>query len=91
MVIAVFKEYRKLKGYTQEQLAELSNIDSRTIQKVENEERLPNLISFARLVKVLNISKDDVEKYLQKVSELNNHKYKDNWVNKKRSLERLVI
>ena len=64
MVIAVFKEYRKLKGYTQEQLAELSNIDSRTIQKVENEERLPNLISFARLVKVLNISKDDVEKYL---------------------------
>ena len=78
MVIAVFKEYRKLKGYTQEQLAELSNIDSRTIQKVENEERLPNLISFARLVKVLNISKDDVEKYLQKVSELNNHKYKDN-------------
>ncbi len=64
----MFKEYRLLRGYTQEKLAELTNIDTRNIQRIENENHLPNIVSFAKLVLVLQISNEDIIKYLKAVS-----------------------
>ena len=64
----MFKEYRLLCGYTQEKLAELTNIDTRNIQRIENENHLPNIVSFAKLVLVLQISNEDIIKYLKAVS-----------------------
>ncbi len=64
----MFKEYRLLRGYTQEKLAELTNIDTRNIQRIENENHLPNIVSFAKLVFALQISNEDIIKYLKAVS-----------------------
>jgi len=65
----MFKKYRILRGYTQEQLSELTKIDNRNIQRIENEEHMPNMISFAKLVTALEISPEDIMKYLKKISE----------------------
>lgn len=71
----MFKEYRELRKITQDELTNITNLDKRTIQRVENEEQLPNLISFARLVKALNITDKDVLTYIDKISNLNNTKH----------------
>ena len=62
----MFKEYRKLRKYTQEKLAELVQVDIRTIQRIENCETDPSLETFKKLIKVLNIDKKDILKFLQK-------------------------
>ncbi len=63
---SLFKEYRKLRKYTQEKLAELVQVDIRTIQRIENGETEPSLETFKKLIKVLNIDKKDILKFLQK-------------------------
>ena len=62
----MFKKYRKAKKLTQEQLAELSELDTRTIQRIENNEREPSLESFKKLIKALNIKDKDILDYLKK-------------------------
>ncbi len=62
----MFKEYRKAKKLTQEQLAELSELDTRTIQRIENNEREPSIESFKKLIKALNIKDKDILEYLKK-------------------------
>ena len=62
----MFKEYRILRKYTQEKLAELVQVDIRTIQRIENGETLPSIETFKKLIKVLNIDKKDILKYLEK-------------------------
>ena len=62
----MFKKYRKLRNFTQEKLADLTNLDTRTIQRIENEEKRPSLETFKRLVKVLNIEDKDILDYIKK-------------------------
>ena len=62
----IFKDYRILKKYTQEELAELTNLDTRTIQRIENEQRKPSLDTFRKLVKILDISDKDILDYIKK-------------------------
>lgn len=62
----MFKKYRELRKYTQEQLAELVNKDVRTIQRIENEEVIPKLETFKILVKVLKINDNDILEYIKK-------------------------
>ena len=61
----MFKEYRIKRKITQEQLADLTNLDTRTIQRIENNERTPSIESFSKLVKALDISEEDVIKYIK--------------------------
>lgn len=61
----MFKEYRIKKKLTQEKLADLTNLDTRTIQRIENNERTPSIESFSKIVKVLEISDDDILKYIR--------------------------
>jgi len=68
----MFKEYRKLRKYTQEQLSSLTGIDIRTIQKIENEEHFPNLITFSKIVTTLDIKTEDLRKYLKELSKYHN-------------------
>ncbi len=63
----MFKEYRLLRKLTQEKLAELTELDTRTIQRIENNEREPSMESFRKLIKILNIKDKDVLEYLKKV------------------------
>lgn len=57
-----------MRGYTQEKLSELSDIDTRNIQRIENGEHLPNVVSFAKLVLALEISTEDIMEYLKEIS-----------------------
>ncbi len=61
----MFKEYRKLRKYTQEYLAELTNLDTRTIQRIENEEKKPSIDTFRKLVKALEIKDKDILDYIK--------------------------
>lgn len=53
-------EARKLKGITQEELAEMSNINLRTIQRIENNESEPRSKTLSLICDVLQIDLEDV-------------------------------
>ncbi len=61
----MFKKYRELRGYTQLELAELVDKDVRTIQRIENNETVPTLESFKKLVKALKIEDKDILNYIK--------------------------
>lgn len=56
----MFKRYRELKGYTQEELAEIIEVNPRTIQRIENKETNPKIKTFRKLIKILQISDKDI-------------------------------
>ena len=61
----MFKEYRKKLKLTQEELADKSNLDTRTGQRIENNEEIPNIETLAKLVYALNISDKDLVEYIK--------------------------
>lgn len=61
----MFKEYRVKRKLTQEQLASLTNLDTRTIQRVESGERCPSIESLSKLIKALDITDEDVIRYIK--------------------------
>ena len=52
------KEERQLKGYTQEQLAEMISTTQSTIGKYEREELQPNIDVIIKLCKIFGVSAD---------------------------------
>jgi transcriptional regulator with XRE-family HTH domain len=54
-------ETRKLKGFTQEELAELSKVNLRTIQRIENSKNEPRGKTLSLICDVLQINKADLE------------------------------
>lgn len=61
----MFKKYRLLRKLTQEELADKTNLDTRTIQRIENNEKTPSMETFAKMVKALDIPNDEVIEYIQ--------------------------
>ena len=55
-------EIRKLKGYSQEKLAELSKINLRTIQRIENDENEPHGKTLNLICDVLEINVEELLK-----------------------------
>lgn len=55
-------EARKLKGLTQEELAELSKVNIRTIQRVENDENIPRGKTLSSICEILEIDQEDLQK-----------------------------
>lgn len=62
----MFQKYRKNKGYTQEQLAELLDITPRQLQRIEKGTRETSLKTFKKMVKLLDISDEDIVKFIKK-------------------------
>lgn len=54
------KELRTRKGFSQEQLAEISGLSLRTIQRIENGETEPRGESLKRLMNALEVAPDDL-------------------------------
>jgi transcriptional regulator with XRE-family HTH domain len=54
-------ETRKLKGFTQEELAELSKVNLRTIQRIENSKNEPRGKTLSLICDVLQINKGELE------------------------------
>lgn len=61
----MFKEYRIKRKLTQEQLASMTDLDTRTIQRIENGERTPSVESLSKIVKALEIDDEDIIKYIK--------------------------
>jgi transcriptional regulator with XRE-family HTH domain len=54
------KELRSRKGLSQEQLAEISGLSLRTIQRIENDETIPRGDTLTRLAVALQVTPDDL-------------------------------
>lgn len=64
VIFSVFKYRIELK-LTQEALADKSNLNTRTIQRIENGEEVPSLETLAKLVIALNIKDKDLVNYIK--------------------------
>lgn len=62
----MIKEYRKKKKITQEKLAELLDISPRQLQRIENGSSETSLKTLKKIIKVLDISDEDIVKFLKK-------------------------
>lgn len=60
---ARIKELRKAKGYSQQKLAELIDIDSKHLSKIEVGSSYPSLYNLEKITKVLNIEMQDLFKF----------------------------
>ena len=65
MEVVMFKEYRMKLKITQEELAERSDLNTRTVQRIENDEEIPKIETFAKLINVLGISDKDILKLVK--------------------------
>lgn len=59
-MVTKVKEYRQKQGYTQQQLATLVDVTSRTIISLENEKYKPSLMLAYRLAKVFDTTVEDL-------------------------------
>lgn len=64
----MFREYRKKLKLTQEALADKTDLNTRTIQRIENEEEMPSLETLSKLVNALEIKDEDLIEYIKKFS-----------------------
>ncbi len=62
----MIKEYRKKRGYAQEQLAELIGISPRQLQRIEANEENTKIKTLKKIIKVLNISDEEIIDYMKK-------------------------
>lgn len=62
----MLKEYRERARLSQEKLEEITNIDRKTIFRIENDLNIPLLDTFAKLVIALNLSDKEIAKEIKK-------------------------
>lgn len=56
----MIKKYRKLRKYSQEQMAELLEISPRHYQRIENKESNPSIELFKKIINILQIKDKDI-------------------------------
>lgn len=56
----MIKKYRKLRKYSQEQMAKLLEISQRHYQRIENKESNPSIELFKKIVNILQIKDKDI-------------------------------
>lgn len=62
----MLKEYRKKQNISQEKLEEMTNIDRKTIFRIENDMNMPLLDTFAKIVIALKLSDEEIAKEVKK-------------------------
>lgn len=70
----MLKEYRKKKNISQEKLEILTNIDRKTIFRIENDLNMPLLDTFAKIVTALDLTDKEIALEVRKSIEKNNNK-----------------
>ena len=63
----MFRKYRIIKNITQEELAELLNITPRQVQRIENGQSRPSLKTLKLIIKILEISDEDIVKLIKEI------------------------
>ena len=61
----MIKQYRLKNGFSQEELAEKIDISWRHLQRLEHDETKTTVRTLKKLIKVLDISDEDILKYLK--------------------------
>ncbi len=65
----MIKEYRKKRGFTQEQLAEELNISTRHLQRIEKDEAKTTITMLQKIRTILQIPDEDMVKIFYKKEE----------------------
>lgn len=65
----MIKEYRKKRGFTQEQLAEKLNISTRHLQRIEKDETKTTITMLKKVRIILQIPDEDMAKIFYKKEE----------------------
>lgn len=63
----MLKEYRKKKKISQEKLEELTNLDRKTIFRLENDINIPLLDTFAKVCIALEMTNEEIGKEVRKI------------------------
>ena len=61
----MLKEYRIRKNISQEKLEEMTNLDRKTIFRIENNLNMPLLDTFAKIVIALELTDEEKEKIVK--------------------------
>ena len=72
----MLKEYRVRKGISQEQLENLTNIDRKTIFRIENDLNIPLLDTFSKIVTALELTDEEIAFEVKKLTKITNNKIK---------------
>ena len=67
----MLKEYRKKKNISQEELERLTNIDRKTIFRIENDLNVPLLDTFAKIVIALELNDQEIAMEVKKIIQKN--------------------
>lgn len=70
----MLKEYRNKINMSQEKLETLTNIDRKTIFRIENNLNMPLLDTFAKMVIALNLSDKEIAEEVKKSIKISNNK-----------------
>ena len=62
----MIKENRIKKNYTQEELAEILNISTRQLQRIEKDEDKTKIGTMRKIIKILEIPDKEIVKYIKK-------------------------
>lgn len=62
----MIKEYREKRGLTQEELAEIVNISTRQLQRIEKDEYSTRLKTFINIIRTLDIPDEEVADFIKK-------------------------
>jgi transcriptional regulator with XRE-family HTH domain len=62
----MLREYRKRKGISQEELEKLTNLDRKTIFRIENDISIPLVDTFAKIAIALNMSDKEIADEIKK-------------------------
>ncbi len=63
----MIREKRKLKNYTQENMAELLNISLRQYVRIDKEEDLPRRDVLKNLIIILDLTDEEIGKYIREI------------------------
>ena len=62
----MLREYREKAKISQEKLEEMTNIDRKTIFRIENDLNMPLLDNFAKIVMALNMTDEEIANEVKK-------------------------
>ncbi len=66
----MLKEYRKRKNISQEKLEQMTDIDRKTIFRIENDLNMPLLDTFAKMVIALELTDKEIAAEVKKTLEI---------------------
>ena len=61
----MIREYRRKKNYTQEELAEMVDISTRQLQRIELNEDKTKIATIKKIIEVLEIPDSEIIKYIR--------------------------